>query len=212
MSFSIIAFDKTEGLYGSAVASNLMAIGGAIPVYRTGVGLVHTQGQVFPKGAESLLDNVQGGISLSKSLDLALQEDKHSSLRQYLACDFEGNFATHSGDMCDPIHKTVISKNCVAGGNILNHPDIVDEMVDVYEKNSALTMEERLLLSLERAEQLGGDVRGTKSASLNIYSRSFPQSDKRLTDLRVDFHVDPIAELKILYQEFTRDGIRRFMH
>lgn len=212
MSFSIIAFDKEEGLFGSAVASNLIAIGGIIPVYRKAVGLVHAQGQVFPKGAESILDFLQKGIPISQSIDLTLTADENSPQRQYLACDHGGNFEAYSGDACNPIYETIISKNCVVGGNILNHSDIVGKMVETYEVNSQLPMAERLLLSLERGESIGGDERGTKSASLKIYSDVHPHSNKRLPDLRVDSHRTPVTELRNLYNEFNANGPRTFMY
>ena len=56
---------------------------------------------------------------------------------------------------------------------------------------------ERLIEALQAGEAAGGDKRGRQSAALLVYStEEYPD-----LDLRVDDHVDPLAELARLYDK-----------
>lgn len=62
----------------------------------------------------------------------------------------------------------------------------------------------RLLAALQAAEAEGGDVRGRQSAALVVVSGS-PQDPpwRRIVDVRVDDHPDPVAEIDRLLRLHT---------
>jgi uncharacterized Ntn-hydrolase superfamily protein len=58
-----------------------------------------------------------------------------------------------------------------------------------------MPLAERLIAAMEAGEAAGGDKRGKQAAALRIVTtEAYPQ-----LDLRVDDHVDPLAELRRLY-------------
>jgi uncharacterized Ntn-hydrolase superfamily protein len=74
-------------------------------------------------------------------------------------------------------------------------------MSDAYKKSTGKPLAERMLLALEAAQQVGGDIRGQQSAAIIVVpgkSESKPW-DERTVDLRVDDNPAPIKELRRLY-------------
>jgi hypothetical protein len=66
------------------------------------------------------------------------------------------------------------------------------------------SLAERLLAALQAAEAEGGDIRGRQSAALIVVSGSRQDpSWKRMVDLRVDDHPDPVAEIGRLLRLHT---------
>jgi len=60
-------------------------------------------------------------------------------------------------------------------------------------------LDDRLLVALDAAEVLGGDVRGRESAAIIVVDASAEAPMMgRVVDLRVDDDVDPLAELRRL--------------
>jgi uncharacterized Ntn-hydrolase superfamily protein len=74
-------------------------------------------------------------------------------------------------------------------------------MAASFEKSGGKPLAERLLLALEAAQSVGGDIRGMQSAAIIVVparSQGKPW-DERTVDLRVDDSKDPIKELRRLY-------------
>jgi uncharacterized Ntn-hydrolase superfamily protein len=61
------------------------------------------------------------------------------------------------------------------------------------------SLAERLLKALETGQKIGGDKRGKASAALKVYG----QKDLWI-DLRVDFHPNPVMELKRIFERYIR--------
>jgi uncharacterized Ntn-hydrolase superfamily protein len=59
-------------------------------------------------------------------------------------------------------------------------------------------LDERLLAALDAAESVGGDIRGRQSATLLVVPAE-GEPWRRLYDLRVDDHPDPLRELRRLH-------------
>jgi uncharacterized Ntn-hydrolase superfamily protein len=62
-------------------------------------------------------------------------------------------------------------------------------------------LSERLVRALEAAQAAGGDRRGRQSAALMV----FGDEDYPLTELRVDEHPDPVAELRRIFEVAKRE-------
>ena len=70
--------------------------------------------------------------------------------------------------------------------------DIVARLADTFESHAGAELEERLIVALESVRDRGTNVR---SVALIV----FGNHDYSDTDLRVDLHDDPIAELRRVY-------------
>jgi uncharacterized Ntn-hydrolase superfamily protein len=73
---------------------------------------------------------------------------------------------------------------------------VLDDTAKAYVANAALPFARRLIAAMRAGEKAGGDKRGKQSAALLIHG-SEEWSD---LDLRVDDHLDPLAELERLEQ------------
>ncbi len=83
--------------------------------------------------------------------------------------------------------------------NLMLKDTVWDAMAHAYE-NSSGDLAERMMSSLEAAENEGGDIRGKQSASLLVVSSQLDPSPwkGRIFDLRVADHPEPLKELRRL--------------
>src|SRR6202051_5269414 len=81
-------------------------------------------------------------------------------------------------------------------GNMLAGAPVLDDTATAYLANESLPFPQRLIAAMRAGEAAGGDKRGKQSAALLIYGDE-GWSD---LDLRVDDHLDPLAELERLEQ------------
>ena len=82
----------------------------------------------------------------------------------------------------------------------MSNDTIWSEMKKAYEGNSSLELPERLLVTLEAAEDAGGDIRGKQSAALLVVSSKVypnPWSGK-IMEIRVEDSTQPLPELRRL--------------
>jgi uncharacterized Ntn-hydrolase superfamily protein len=79
---------------------------------------------------------------------------------------------------------------------MLAGPRVLADTARAFEAGGALPFAERLITAMEAGEAAGGDKRGKQAAALIVYTTEpYPA-----LDLRVDDHVEPIAELRRLYE------------
>ncbi len=75
-------------------------------------------------------------------------------------------------------------------------PGVPEAMVAGYDAAAGASLAERMLAALLAAEAAGGDVRGRQSAALLVVpGEPDARAEARTVDLRVEDHVDPLAEL-----------------
>jgi uncharacterized Ntn-hydrolase superfamily protein len=73
---------------------------------------------------------------------------------------------------------------------------VLDDTAETYIAGESLPFPQRLIAAMRSGEAAGGDKRGKQSAALVIYA----EDEWSALDLRVDDHVDPLAELERLEQ------------
>jgi uncharacterized Ntn-hydrolase superfamily protein len=73
---------------------------------------------------------------------------------------------------------------------------VLDDTAQAYVANEKLPFAQRLIAAMKAGEAAGGDKRGKQSAALLIHGTE----DWSDLDLRVDDHIDPLAELARLEQ------------
>jgi uncharacterized Ntn-hydrolase superfamily protein len=86
---------------------------------------------------------------------------------------------------------------------------VIEAAAQAYMAAEKLPFPQRLIAAMRSGEAAGGDKRGKQSAALLIYA----DEEWSALDLRVDDHVDPLAELERL-EQVSRDiwvHFRNFM-
>lgn len=194
MTFSIAATDG-NGRFGIAVSSSSPAVAARCAHLRDGVGAVSSQNITDPRLGTALLDRLQAGYSAQEALDAVVQESPAVDYRQLVVLDAKGGSAVFSGAHTLGVFGEGRSPSSVAAGNMLAHPGVAQALCDAFEATSG-ELEVRLMAALRAAEAAGGEAGPVRSAGLSVVSGH----GWRDTDLRVDWHEDPIAELGQLLQ------------
>ena len=201
--FSIAARCARTGMLGVSVSTAVPAVGAICPHVRPGVGAVSTQAWVNPYlGFDSIRLLTDGGEA-SEVLRTVMEADPARDVRQIGVVDAQGRSASWSGADCTPWFGHRTGPGYAIQGNMLTGPDVLEAMEAAFTASEALELPERLVLALEAAQAQGGDKRGKQSAAVIVYDTE----DYPLTDLRVDEHRYPVAELRrifTIYQQQVR--------
>lgn len=203
MTFSIIALDPETNEIGSAVASKWTAVGGCVPFFRAGVGMVHIQNHSCPTLAHNILDGLQAGADPETALDQALRKDPQKARRQCLIGDLNsGKTYAYSGADCTGIFLHKNTPDCAVAGNTLADIAVAQHIIDAFQSSAHKPLAERLMLALEAGQKQGGDARGQEAAALCVYHAAYPAQKDYPIDLRVDHDDQPLVKLRELYETF----------
>ncbi|AFR27478.1 DUF1028 domain-containing protein [Arthrobacter sp. Rue61a] len=189
MTFSIAATDS-HGRLGIAVSSSSPAVAARCAHLRDGIGAVSSQNITDPRLGTALLDRMQAGYSAQEAIDAVVQESPAVDYRQLVVLDAKGGSAVFSGAHTLGSFGEGRGANSVAAGNMLAHPGVAQALCDAFEGAKG-ELEVRLMAALRAAEAAGGEAGPVRSAGISVVSGH----GWRDTDLRVDWHEDPIAEL-----------------
>jgi uncharacterized Ntn-hydrolase superfamily protein len=198
VTYSIVGRDKASGELGVAVQSRAFGAGlcaWALP----GVGAVATQAFTERGYGPRGLDLLAAGEDPAKALAQLLESDERRDYRQVAFLAADGRTAAHTGAACIPDCGDVSRDGVSAQGNMLASPAVWHAAADTFEATEG-TLAERLLAALDAAEEAGGDFRGREAAALVVVSGDREEEPwKRVFDLRVDNHTDPLRELRRLH-------------
>ncbi|MFL5050187.1 MAG: DUF1028 domain-containing protein [Xanthobacteraceae bacterium] len=196
MTWSIIARDAAMGRLAIAVASKFLAVGAHVPYIAAGIGAVATQALVNPFYGPRGLQRLQEKVAAASVVAELVAADAGRDHRQLHLMDWAGNSAAHTGAACIACAGSRAADDISVAGNMLMGPDVLDATAAAYAANSSLPFARRLIAAMQAGEAAGGDKRGKQSAALLIYGDDGCSE----LDLRVDDHVDPLAELARLEQ------------
>ena len=199
--FSIVARDTVTGEMGVAVQSHWFSVGTAVSWAEAGVGAVATQSFVNKSFGIRGLNLLRAGLTAQQALDSLLSDDEGRDVRQVAIIDIKGNVATHTGKSCIDYAGHIKGNNFSVQSNMMLTNKVPSAMAGAFEKNKNKPLAERMLLALEAAQSVGGDIRGKQSAAIIVVpaqSQGKPW-DERTVDLRVDDSPEPIKELHRLY-------------
>ena len=194
MTWSIVARDAS-GAFGVAVASKFFAVGALCPHAQSYVGALATQALVNPLLAAPALAGMAEQHDPVDLLATLLAADSGSANRQFHMVDALGRGAAHTGASCIDWCGHTLRDGFSVAGNMLAGPQVIEANADSYAAHAFLPFAERLITALAAGEAAGGDKRGKQAAALLVYSgQEYPA-----LDLRVDDHLEPITELRRLY-------------
>lgn len=193
--FAISARCPQTGKLGVAISTRPMCVGARCPFIAPGHGIAVTMAVTDPRLGPLGLNLLRLGYSAQRTLDEIAASDPHVEFRQLSVIDRDGNAAARtgadnkdwSGHFCEP--------NMVAMGNGLISERTASAMAKTYREAADEPLEGRLMRALEAGRDAGGQHGGQHSAALLVYqTQPYP-----LIDLRVDEHVEPIGELRRLF-------------
>jgi uncharacterized Ntn-hydrolase superfamily protein len=196
MTFSLVARDPSTGAFGIVVCSSSPAVAARCAHPRATVGVVASQNVTNPALGPRVLDLLAGGYGADAALKSVLAHEHHPDFRQVTVVDAGGNTAVHSGGRSLGVHTHAVGEQAVAAGNLLKDERVITDLLAGYADSTSATFEERLLDGLRAAEAAGGEEGQVHSAGLVVVEDvSWP-----VTDLRVDYAEDPLADLAALWQ------------
>lgn len=199
MTFSIIGRCPRTGQIGVAVGSRTMAIGARVGHCAAGAGAIVTQHRTDPRLGPRGLELLRSGHSAQQAIDALVASTPDAQWRQLAAMDVGGGTAVFSGARTRPEMSQAPAQDACAIGNLLTNHRIPPAMLREFQSDTNLPLAERLVRALEAGLAAGGDKERVHSAQLLVVEHeSFP-----LVDLRVDWHDQPIAELRELWARFA---------
>lgn len=198
MTFSIVGRCAETGQLGIAISSSSIAVGARCPWLRAGVGAVSTQNITLPALGPQILDALATGLEPAAALDQALTRNGYSQYRQVVLLDSQGRSALFSGSESLGTHNALAGEQCVAAGNLLAAPAVIEAMVAAFEQAPG-ALAKRLLVAMHAAMAAGGEAGPVHSAALKVVGDLvWP-----IIDLRVDWaDQDPIGALDQLWQAY----------
>ncbi|WXL24855.1 DUF1028 domain-containing protein [Ectopseudomonas mendocina] len=198
MTFSIVGRCAETGQLGIAISSSSIAVGARCPWLRAGVGAVSSQNITLPALGPQILDELEAGKEPAAALEQVLSRNGYSQYRQVAVLDSKGRSALFSGSESLGVYNAVAGEQCVAAGNLLSSPAVINAMVQAFE-HAGGHLADRLLSAMQAAMAEGGEAGPVHSAALKVVDDlTWP-----LIDLRVDWaDNDPIGELGKLWQAY----------
>ncbi|SDH75697.1 Uncharacterized conserved protein, Ntn-hydrolase superfamily [Pseudomonas flavescens] len=201
MTFSIVARCPRTGQFGVAAATAMPAVGKLLSHAAAGAGAVATQAQVNPYLGLDGLSLLRQGHSAPAALKRLMDTDPCMELRQLALIDRHGDSVCWTGDQCIPWAGSLSGEQFSVQGNRLVGPQVLDAVADAFRHGEDLPLVERLIGALAAGDERGGDRHGESSAVIYIVDHE----EYPLWDIRVDHHLDPVAELWRLHGVFVRE-------
>jgi uncharacterized Ntn-hydrolase superfamily protein len=195
MTFSLVGRCARTGMLGLVVTSSSPAVAARCAWARGGVGAVATQNVTDPSLAPQVLDLMELGRSAAVALNEVIARAPFAEYRQLAAIDAAGRTASHSGARTLGRHSASSGTDCLAAGNLLADEKVAAAMVRAFEHRPQDHLADRLLDALRAGAAAGGEKGPVRSCGLLVTDKvTWP-----VTDLRIDWHDDPITQLARLW-------------
>lgn len=198
MTFSIVGRCARTGQLGVAISSSSIAVGARCPWLQAGVGAVSTQNITLPALGPQVLGRLAEQTPAEAALAQVMAAEPWREHRQVTVVDAQGRTAHFSGREALGVHHAVAGTQCVAAGNLLASPAVIEAMVPAFERTPG-PLADRLLAAMQAALAAGGEAGPVHSAALKVVGEvPWP-----IIDLRVDWaEADPIGQLAGLWQAY----------
>lgn len=191
MTFSLVGRCARTGMLGAVVTSSSPAVAARCAWARESVGAVCTQNITDPRLGTAVLDALGSGRTVAAALDEVMSAAAYPAYRQVIVVGADGLSAAYSGEHTLGRHRTCTATDAVAAGNLLADDEVPAAMLDAFTARPADHLGDRLLAALQAGATAGGEEGPVRSCGMLIVDR-VPWA---VTDLRVDWADDPIADL-----------------
>jgi uncharacterized Ntn-hydrolase superfamily protein len=206
--YSIVARDPSTGALGVAVHSHWFSVGSMVPWAEPGLGAVATQSLIEPAYGPRALARLRAGEAAHPALAALVAADAEADVRQVAVVDAGGEVAVHTGGRCIPAAGHITGGDFSCQANMMARAGVPEAMADGFTRAAGVPLAQRLLAALDAAEAAGGDVRGRQSSALLVVPAE-GEPWRRVTDLRVEDHPEPLAELRrleVLHRAYREAG------
>lgn len=198
--FSIVARDPETGNICVAGTSHWFAYATLVPFIEAEVGALATQAECNLSYGTEGLTLLKQHKSPQKIVTELTEKDPQKEIRQLLVMDNQGKTATFTGKKCVKYAMYHAEDNFAVAGNMLANETIIQSMVEFY-KSTTLPFEMKIIKTLQKGQEAGGDIRGKRSTGLlsaeGKLSGEYWQGI--MYNLRIDDHPNPLQELERLY-------------
>jgi len=198
MTFSLVGRCERTGAVGAVIASASMAVAARCAAVRAGAGAVCSQSTTDPRLRGQLLDALAGGATAAEALAAVVGRAPDIAYRQLAVVDAAGGAATYSGELALGDATGVHGLGAAAAGNLLADNRVPAAMLAAFQDRARDDLGTRLIAALRAGLAAGGEISPVRSAGLLIAeSQPWP-----VTDLRADWHANPVGELAGLWQRW----------
>ncbi|MFN3351589.1 DUF1028 domain-containing protein [Pseudorhodoplanes sp.] len=194
MTYSIAARCEKSGAFGIAITSSSICVASRC-AWVGPLGAVSTQNITDPALGPAGQNLLRQGLGAKAVLQLLLAGTPQPEYRQIGVIDRYGQIALHSGDEALPVAALAEGPSCLALGNLLASSDVPARMIAGYVAAAGEPLAERLMRALEAGLDAGGETGDEHAAGLHVADIF----DWPVVDLRVDWHDDPIGELRRIW-------------
>lgn len=199
MTFSLAAKCDRSGAFGIVVSSSSICVASRCAWVRAGAGAVASQNITDPALGDLGLELLGRGYTAKRVLALLVGAGAYPEHRQITVIDGDGGTASHSGSHTLGRYAVAGGRSCIAAGNLLQDEGVPAAMVAAFEADPEAELAERLLLALEAGAKSGGEEGPVRSAGLKVAEDLVWPT----VDLRVDWHDEPIEELRRIWSLFA---------
>jgi uncharacterized Ntn-hydrolase superfamily protein len=196
MTFSLVGRCDRTGAVGAVIASASMAVAARCAAARAGTGAVCSQSTTDPRLREALLEAMAGGAAAGNALTALAGGTEDIAYRQLAVVDAAGGSACYSGELALGEAADASGPGAAAAGNLLADPGVPAAMLAKYAERAGESLGDRLIAALRAGLDAGGEVSPVRSAGM-VIAESVPWP---VTDLRVDWHDDPVGQLAGLWR------------
>ncbi len=196
MTFSLAGRCERSGAVGVVIASASMAVAARCVAVRAGVGAVCSQSTTDPRLREAMLEAMAGGLTARDAVAAVTGRAEDIAYRQLAAVDAAGGSASYSGELALGEAAAACAPGVAAAGNLLADRDVPAAMLAAFQDRAGDSLGDRLIAALAAGLAAGGEVSPVRSAGM-VIGESVPWP---VTDLRVDWHDDPVGELGGLWR------------
>ncbi|MFL5860627.1 MAG: DUF1028 domain-containing protein [Solirubrobacteraceae bacterium] len=198
MTFSLLGRCGQSGRLGMVISSSSPAVAARCAHARPGVGLAASQNVTDPRLGPALLDALERDSDPRTALSSVVDGAPHIDHRQLAILDVRGAAAAYSGTRTLGTHGHRIGADCAAAGNLLADESVLDAMTAAFAAGANRDLGDRLVAVLRAALEAGGEAGPVHSAGLLMIGEvAWP-----VADLRVDWHGDPIGELRRVWDVY----------
>jgi uncharacterized Ntn-hydrolase superfamily protein len=197
MTLSIASRCSKTGDFGICVVTSNLAVGNLVPHIKPNIGAICTQGRSNASFGINGLKLLEIGFSPETCLDTLLNEDESKDSRQLVILDRFNRIATFSGECCVKWKGHLVGDCYAIAGNKLEGKNVLEKIEREF-VNSQGDLTNRLLGAIEATE-----FKTSRGSAALFVARSDQSRFPSNIRLHVDYHKDPIKELRNIFEEYA---------
>lgn len=208
MTISLAGRCARTGAMGGIISSSSPAVASRC-LWTSAHGVVLSQNVTDPVLGILGLNLLEQGFGAGGVITQLTSARAHIDWRQLAVLDTAGHTQVFTGSEGLGITATARGSNCVAAGNMLANDQVLQAMVEGFERHPEAFIADRLLAALEAGLAAGGEAGPVHSAGMKVHDHDLWPC----VDLRIDWSEDSVMQdlqgLWHTYQPQMKDYVTR---